>query len=52
MPDENAAPASDVHADVHAAPLDADLAVVVEAWPSLSTELRARILAMLHPEGL
>jgi hypothetical protein len=51
-PAEDAALASDVHADVHAAPLDADLAAVVEAWPSLLAELRARILAMVAPEAL
>jgi hypothetical protein len=44
--------ASGVHTDVHTGSLDADLAAVVAAWPSLPAELRARILAMLSPEGL
>lgn len=32
-------------------PLDADLAEVVEAWPNLTSQVRAAVVAMVKPAG-
>jgi hypothetical protein len=45
---ENGASGGDVHADVHTAPADPALSVVVEAWSSLPPAVRAGILAMVE----